>query len=190
MVCDEYTKGYILWLQQEGHSLHRIYSLLVEEGMAAHWSMEIIAQIHQNTLHIVTEGKWRKEDVDEVKEIVERAMQNHDETSTSQLCTPLCSHGHQLSLRKIYWCHSSLGWTYHGSTYWSAHLLRDPHQVTGVGASKLGANFSNAIFMDECSVQMESHQCSCCRKRGEPPRKKPQYVRSITSPHMQCTQLQ
>ena len=33
----------------------------------------------------------------------------------------------------------------------------------------LADSFDDIIWTDECTVQMESHCCFCCRKRGEAP---------------------
>lgn len=34
-------------------------------------------------------------------------------------------------------------------------------------------NFSDVIWTDESSVQLESHRRTCCRKIGQPPKPKP-----------------
>ena len=33
--------------------------------------------------------------------------------------------------------------------------------------------FSDVIWTDECTVQLETHRRFCCRKKGEAPKNKP-----------------
>ena len=38
----------------------------------------------------------------------------------------------------------------------------------------MNEKFTDAVWTDECSVQLETHRRFCCRKIGQPP--KPRYV--------------
>ena len=85
----------------------------------------------------------------------------------------LVSQGYQTVLQ----CRTSLGWTFRGSAY--CQLIRDANNkvkwlewARNIGSYSDEA-FHNVIFTDECTVQLETHRRFCCRKRGEPPTRKP-----------------
>ena len=109
----------------------------------------------------------------EVREIVEQQMRLDDETTAIQLHRLLVSKGHTISLSTILRCRKSLGWTYRGSAY--CQLIRDANKEKCVSWARdhLHDDFSDVIWTDEATVQLESHQRFACRKRGEPPRPKP-----------------
>ena len=62
---------------------------------------------------------------EEVKRIVEHQMRLDDETT--ELHALLQGKGFPLLLRTVLRCHSSLGWTFRGSSY--CHLIREANKV-------------------------------------------------------------
>ena len=63
----------------------------------------------------------------EVKEIVEEAMRNDDESTAVQLHAILIDKQHILSLSSILRCRKSLGWTFTGSAY--CQMLREVNKT-------------------------------------------------------------
>lgn len=54
---------------------------------------------------------------DDVKRIVEDAMNNDDETTLAQLLPKLQEKGHHMSRRTVLKCRTDLGWTFRRSAY-------------------------------------------------------------------------
>ena len=99
-------------------------------------------------------------------------MRWDDETTASQLHVLLVSLGYCLNLRTALRCRTALGWTFRGSAYCQLICAVNKQKRLDFARANLSDNFANVIFMDECSVQLESHR-RCCRKQGEPPQNKP-----------------
>ena len=102
----------------------------------------------------------------EIKEIVEEQMRADDETTATQLHHLLEQPGYNISLRTVLRCRSVLGWTFRGSAYYQ--LIRDVNKQKRLARARqyVSDDFSNVIWTDESSVQLESHRRFCCRKRG------------------------
>ena len=123
----------------------------------------------------------------EVKRIVEERMRADNETTAVPLHAHWNSLGYSLSLATILRCRSTLGWTFHGSSY--CLLIRGANQVKmpewsrkNVGEVAEGfLDVLDMIWSDECSFQLETHKHFCCREKGEPPKNKPRYVRRSRS---------
>lgn len=117
---------------------------------------------------------------DEIKAIVEEQMRADDETTAKQLYKILLDKGHPLSLRTILRCRTQLGWTFRGSSY--CQLIREPNKVKWLqwATANQADNFSDVVFTDETTVQLETHRRFCCRKIGEAPKNKPRYVHKYT----------
>jgi len=115
-------------------------------------------------------GIWR------VRQIVEQQMRLDNETNASQLCVLLSGMGYHLNLRTILRCRTSLDWTFRGSTY--SQFICEPNKQKTLEFSWEHQNddLANVVFMDECSVQLESHWRRYCRKQGEPVKNKFQPV--------------
>ena len=106
----------------------------------------------------------------EVKEIVEEAMRNDDETTAVQLHAILVDKQHILSLSSILRCRKSLGWTFKGSAY--CQMLREVNKTKRLEwatqyVHEAQTGFLNVVFTDETSVQLESHRRFCCSTRTE-----------------------
>ena len=114
-----------------------------------------------------------------VKQAVEEQMQLDDDTTASQLHAMLVSKGFELSLCNILRCRASLGWTFRGSAY--CQLIRHENKEKRLewARENVSLNWGNVVWMDECTVQLETHRRFCCRKRGERPKNKPRYAVSV-----------
>ena len=116
-----------------------------------------------------------------IKQVVERAMQVDDETTATQLHHLLAQSGYNISIRTVLRCRTALGWTFRGSAY--CQLIREANKTKRLAwaqqhLQECSVGFTNVIWTDECTVQLETHRQFCCRKRGQPPRNKPRYMYS------------
>eukprot|EP00731_Ephydatia_muelleri_P007879 Em0004g217a len=100
-------------------------------------------------------------------------MQLDDETTAVQLRALLAQKGHKLSLRTILRARRSLGWVFRGSAY--CQIIREGNKVKRFEwcQEHQHDNFSDVIWTDESSIQLETHRRTCCRKIGQPPKPKP-----------------
>ena len=107
----------------------------------------------------------------EIKALVEQKMREDDETTAVQLYAMLREHGYNISLRTLLHCLTSLGWTLRGSK--CCQLICNVNQAKRLQWAWLHITesfdptqvFSDVIWTDECSVQLESHRQFCCRSR-------------------------
>ena len=105
----------------------------------------------------------------QVKELVEEQMQKNDETTAYQLHHLLVENGIEISFRTILCCRTTLGWTFRGSAY--CQLIREEKKVKRLQWSEQHKddNFDDVIWIDEATVQLETHRRFCCRKVGQAP---------------------
>ena len=77
----------------------------------------------------------------------------------------------------LLWCRTSLEWTFRGTSYWQ--LIHHPNKLKCTEWAKnnpySNETIENIIFMNEYTLQLESHRRFCCHKWGELPRSKPRY---------------
>ena len=113
-------------------------------------------------------------------------MQEDDETTDVQLFHLLKQKGCNISLRTILRCWAQLGWTFRESSY--CQLIRQPNKIKRLDWARahLGDKFEDVVWTDESTVQLETHRRFCCRKKGERPRNKPQYVCGFMHGRMFC----
>ena len=178
MVFSDYTKQRILIFYRRGYRAPTIAKKLRDEGIIA--SRRGIWKFLTRYLETGTikrkEGSSRPTKItSEVKRLVETQMRLDDETTAVQLFALCNQNGINISLATILRARTILGWTFRGSAY--CQLIRDINKVKrrDWASANLHDNFEDVIWSDECSVQMESHRRTCCRKIGEPPRPKPRY---------------
>lgn len=179
MVYSSYVQQRILSLHQEGYRAPTICRLLHEEKLTVSKSgaYYVIRKYAETGTIARRAGSGRRSKVTaEVKHMVEAQMILDDESTATQLCALLQSSGHSLSLRTVLRCRVQLGWTFRGSAY--CQLIRDVNKVKRVlwCQENLNGDFENVIWTDECSVQLESHRRTCCRKNGQRPKPKPRYA--------------
>ena len=108
-----------------------------------------------------------------VKDLIEEEMQKDDETTASQLGHLLRENGIEISRTTVLRCRRQLGWTFRGSAY--CQLIREVNKEKRLTwcQENLNADFSDVIWTDETTVQLENHRRFCHRKRGQKPRPKP-----------------
>lgn len=182
MVYSEYKLQRILYYNLQGFKAPTICRLLEEEGLrASRTGIAYFLKKYEQTGSIARRpGSGRPSKItSEIKAMVEQQMREDDETTAVQLHAMLRERGYNISLRTILRCRTSLGWTFRGSKY--CQLIREVNKVKRLEWARLyitesfkpTAVFSDVIWTDECTVQLESHRRFCCRKRGEPPKNKP-----------------
>ena len=114
-------------------------------------------------------------------------MEKDDETTATQLQALLTSEGYSLSISTIQRSRSRLGWTFRRSAY--CQLIREANKEKRLAWARenltaaLMDGFTNVVWTDETSVQMESHRRHSFRKRGRQPRPKPR----LWLLHFTCT---
>ena len=108
-------------------------------------------------------------------------MRADDETTAVQLHKILAHKGHPLSLHTILRCRTELRWTFRGSAY--CQLIRTVNKVKRLqwATEHQDEDFSDVLWTDEASIQLQTHRRFCCRKRGEPPKNKPRCVEKFTT---------
>jgi len=180
MVYDDYTKLRILFYLYQGKRPPTIAVLLENEGIEV--TRKGVADFEKRFLATGTiarrQGSGRKTVItEEIRQVVEEQMRRDDETTASQLHVLLTALGYQLSLRTVLRCRSLLGWTFRGSAY--CQIIREENKrkrLEWCQRYKDHDDFTDVVFTDECSVQLESHRRFSCRKRGELPKNKPRYT--------------
>ena len=108
-----------------------------------------------------------------ILELIERCMQEGDETTATLLQTRLAAHNIHVSLSTILRNRRQLGWIYRGSAY--CQLMRNENKQKRIewAYRNLSDTFEDVIWTDEASIQLDWHKRYCCRKEGEKPRAKP-----------------
>ena len=179
MVYTEYTKKRIVHYNECNFSTGEIVKALEKEGIkvsrAGVWKF---LKRYEETGQLERKGGSGRASIltDEVKQIIETAMTNDDETTATQLKAILLQQGHNISLSTILRCRSQLGWTYRGSAY--CQLIREGNKLKRLEWAQRyitegSAGFRNVIFTDETSVQLDPHRRFAYRKAGQPAKPKP-----------------
>ena len=92
--------------------------------------------------------------------VIKESMQSNDKTTGKELT-------------EIYRGRRALGWSYRGAAY--CQLIREVNKQKGLQWAQTYVNdsFTDVIWTDETSVQLETYRPFCCRKNGQKPRNKP-----------------
>ena len=100
----------------------------------------------------------------EVRQIIDSAMREDDETTATQLQARLTTHGVYVSLATIVRNRCQLGWVYRGSAY--CQLIREVNKQKRLdfALSYLHDAFDDVIWSDETTVQLETHDVSATGK--------------------------
>lgn len=179
MVFTDYEKRRMLALSREGMNAPTIARVLCAEGVRAsrRGILKFLTRYERTQSIERLPGSGRKTIITEtIKKIVEDRMRADDENTATQLHQLLISQGHTVSLSTVLRCRTALGWTFRGSAY--CQLIRTANKAARLQWAQqylheAERGFTDVIWSDECSVQMESHRRYCCRKQGEPPKNKP-----------------
>ena len=171
-----YKRQRILYYHERGVRAPTICRLLKDERMTASRQgiRKFIVKYQETGAITRTPGCGRCSKITaEVRALVEQQMRRDDETTAAQLHALLVREGYSMCLKTILRCRTELGWTFRGSSY--CQLIRHVNKQKRLdwALQHRSDTFSDVIWTDECTVQMESHRRFCCRKQGEAPRPKP-----------------
>ena len=100
-------------------------------------------------------------------------MQGDDETTAVQIQAHLHAQGMKMSVLTILRGRCLLGWTYRGSVYCQQICDVNKEKRLQWARDRLNGEFTNVVWMDKTTVQLETHKRFCCRKKGVRPRPKP-----------------
>ena len=183
MVYSSYKQQRILYHYSHGKQLGTIVNILREEGMLVSKTgvYKLLKKFEETGSITRRPGSGRPMKITPaILAIVEECMRRDDETTAIQLQRILVDGGHPLSLKTILRSRTKLGWTFRGSAY--CQLIRDANKTKRLEWARqhldtaLSDGFTDVLWADECSIQMEAHRRFCCRKRGQQARPKPRYV--------------
>ena len=175
----DYVQERAVYLFKEGKKAPAIAKALRDEGhVVSRVGIHKLLTKFQDTGSVARrEVSGRPSKASEtVDSIIESQMRRDDETTAAEMQKILVSKGFDLSVRTVLRRRIALGWTYRGSAY--CQLIRETNMAKRLefATAHLNYDFADAIFTDECSVQLETHRRFCCRKKGEAPRPKPRYI--------------
>ena len=179
MPYSDYLKRRALAFHAEGLSPAAISDALAHEGLTAtrQGLAKLIRRVEETGNLERRPGSGRPSKITpQVKAIIDDQMKRDDETTATQLRGLLLTEGYNLSLSTILRSRSSLGWTFRGSAY--CQMIREANKLKRLEwaheyACEAEMGFSNVVFTDETSIQLEPHRRFCSRKRGTKPRPKP-----------------
>ena len=171
-----YTKKRILHYSKLNLSSEYIFKAMADEGILVSKS-EICKFLKDKGTILRKEGLGQLPVID-MKGVgfINEAMHGDDETTTRELKKVLDTHGRAASESAVLRCRKPLGWTYRRSAY--CQLIRDSNKEKRLAWAILNQDqsFSNAIFTDETSVQLESHRQFSYRKVRQVSHPNPQYA--------------
>ena len=177
MVLSDYTKLRILSLHWQGYKISRIADILVLEDNTTVSKQSVrlfLKRFVQRGTIARKPGSGRALKLSPtILQIIERAMQEDDETTATQIQANLASHDVYVSLTTILRNRRQMGWIYRGSAY--CQLIRNVNKQKRLewAQQNLRDNFDDVIWSDESSIQLDCHRRYCCRKEGQRPRPKP-----------------
>ena len=187
MVFSEYVKQRILQFHSNGLRSTAIRKKLLKEGIEVSvvgvWKFLRRYETFGTTARQAGSGRASIV-TSSVEAIIETQMETDDETTATQLQALLASKGFSLSLPTIQRSRSRQGWTFRGSAY--CQLIRDANKEKRLVWARenltaaLTNGFTDVLWTDEASVQLESHRRHCFRKSGCQPRPKPRYACTCT----------
>ena len=176
MVYSSYAKLRILYYNSGGYRPYTIANLLRNNDgiLASRRGIANVLNIYEQTQSIArraASGQLSKITA-AVKQLVDQQMQLDDETTATQLHTMLLNNGIDISLRTILRFRTALGWIFCGSAYCQPIRNVNKQKRLEWAHQYRDDNFENVLWTDECSMQLENHRRSCCRKQGQHPKLK------------------
>lgn len=179
MVLSTYAKQRIISLHEQGLKSPTIAKLLKQEGVSvSRIGVYKFLKTYKLTKTIRRrEGSGRPSKITaEIQKLVNERMEADDETTATQLQHMLIQNGTLISLQTILRCRTALGWTFRGSAY--CQLIRNENKTKRLTwarnyLSEAEKGFSDVIWTDESTIQLESHKRYCCRQQGSAPKCKP-----------------
>ena len=177
MVYSDYTKQRILSLYWQGHKVSVIVEYLVlEDGIrCTKQGIRLFLKRYQKYKTIARKpgSGLPPKLTPALQKLIEDAMQKDDETTATQLQALLASRSIYVSLATIVRNRLQLSWTYRGSAYCQLIRQQNKEKRLDWAHTHINDNFTNVVWTDETSVQIETHKRFCYRKEGQKPRTKP-----------------
>ncbi len=177
MVYTDYIKQHILHHYYINKcNTPTITKVLQEEGLKANCVgiAKFLKRYKDSSSLVRKPGSGRPSKITaELKKVIEGQMQFDDEMTTYLLHQLLVSKGFNISLRTVLRCRTSLGWTLCRSAY--CQLIREVNKAKWLQWAIVNQdlNFDDVVWMDKCTVHLESHRRFCSRKVRQRPKNKP-----------------
>lgn len=177
MVYSDYTKQRILSLHWRGYTVSEIveYLILEDEIKSTKQGVRQFLKRYQlyKTIARKTGSGLPPKLSPALQQLIEDAMKRDDESTATQLQAMLASRAIYVSLATIVRNRVQLGWTYRGSAYCQLIRQQNKDKRLDWASTYINDEFTNVIWSDESSVQLETHKRFCYRKEGQRPRPKP-----------------
>ena len=171
-----YKRQRIVYYFNQGHKAPTISRLLHAEGLSAsrRGIHKFLTKYLQTGSIGRRPGSGRLSKItEEIKAIVDEQMNKDDQTTAYQLHCLLVSRGYNISIHTILCCRSLLGWTFRGTSYCQLIWHVNKQKCLDWAQANTDLAFEDVIWTDECTLQLQSHRCFCCRKKGQPVKHKP-----------------
>ena len=171
-----YARERIRQLLSGGSSCKEVVASLKEEGIdtcrQTVWRLERHMKAHGTIKPLPKSGRSTKL-TDQVLQAIEEAMLHDDETTAAELVAKLQTTGVSVALSTALKGRHLLGWTSRGTAYCQMVRAQNREKRLLWAQEYLGENFTDVVWSDETSIQMETHCRFCCRKNSQKPRYKP-----------------
>ena len=171
-----YARERMRTLLSSGASINNVLKELAKEGIKpcrqTVWRFKCHYQKYGSIAPLPKSGR-RTKLTNDVQEIIERTMQNDDETTLKEIAGILANRGYKMSVRTVLKGRRLLGWTTRGAAYCQLIRQRNKEKRVAWAREHVNDDFTNVVWSDETTVQLETHRRFCCRKKGQKPRYKP-----------------
>lgn len=163
----------VVALRKAGYSIVAIHKRLAEEGVSV--SLRSLQKLYKKfsehgCLLDLPRRKRSKKLTPEMEEMIDEEMRKNDELTAQQLRTKLKEKfpSLQLSLSTVKVARRRRGWVCTKPHY--CQILRAVNKTKRLEWCQKQLedeeDFSEVIFTDECTVQLDHHSCICFRKTG------------------------
>lgn len=160
----------------QGRSISATLRVLDNEGVSTcrQTVWRIRRHIHiSGTAHPLPKSGRPTKLTAEVLQMIDDAMERDDEATATELVVTLKNAGITASRITILKGRRRLGWTTRGAAYCQMIRAVNREKCFRWAMENLNADFTDVIWTDETTIQLETHHRFCCRKRGQKPRYKP-----------------
>ena len=175
-VLSLYARERIRVLMSQGSNVRDTMKALEREGIETCrqtvWRFWVHYKTYRSIEPLPRPGRSTKL-TETVQNIIEVAINENDETTAKELASILVQQGYQLSRRTILRGRKSLGWTSRGAAYCQLIRTQNKDKRLQWAREHLDDEFTDVVWTDETTVQLEAHRRFCCRKKGQKPRYKP-----------------
>ena len=164
----------VIALHNAGYSVSAIHKRIAEEGVSV--SVRSLYKLcrkyreHGSVLDLQRQRRSKKL-TPEMEDMIDIEMRNNDELTSVQLRSKLKEKypSLEVSLSAIKLARRRRGWVCTKPHY--CQILREANKTKRLEWCEQQLeneeDFSDVIFTDECTVQLDHHSCICFRKKGE-----------------------